>query len=49
ASRKRSGRNMAFKLSVELVVAAKGSGDDIRKREETRRMVEENRTFAHFH
>ncbi|CAL0302920.1 unnamed protein product [Lupinus luteus] len=38
-SRKRPGRNMAFKLSSELVDAAKGSGDAIRKKEETRRMV----------
>ncbi|KAH9686108.1 30S ribosomal protein S7 [Citrus sinensis] len=35
ASRKRPGRNMAFKLSSELVDAAKGSGDAIRKKEET--------------
>ncbi|MBA0852560.1 hypothetical protein Goshw_006909 [Gossypium schwendimanii] len=31
---------MAFKLSSELVDAAKGSGDAIRKKEETLRMVE---------
>ncbi|RYR47793.1 hypothetical protein Ahy_A07g033759 [Arachis hypogaea] len=35
ASRKRPGQNMAFKLSSELVDAAKGSGDAIRKKEET--------------
>ncbi|MBA0698349.1 hypothetical protein Goshw_030384 [Gossypium schwendimanii] len=40
--RKRQGRNMAFKLSSELVDAAKGSGDVIRKKEETHRMAEEN-------
>ncbi|KAF1876799.1 hypothetical protein Lal_00043438 [Lupinus albus] len=48
ASRKRPGRNMAFKLSSELVDAAKGSGDAIRKKEETHRMAEANRAFAHF-
>nr|YP_009033556.1 ribosomal protein S7 [Trifolium meduseum]AHY85635.1 ribosomal protein S7 [Trifolium meduseum]AIJ28105.1 ribosomal protein S7 [Trifolium meduseum] len=48
ASRKRPGRNMAFKLSSELVDAAKGSGDAIRKKEESRRMAEANRAFAHF-
>ncbi|KAJ9545712.1 hypothetical protein OSB04_025419 [Centaurea solstitialis] len=48
ASQKRPGRNMAFKLSSELVDAAKGSGDAIRKREETHRMAEANRAFAHF-
>ncbi|RZC65339.1 hypothetical protein C5167_009029 [Papaver somniferum] len=48
ASRKRPARNMAFKLSFELVDAAKGSGDAIRKKEETHRMAEANRAFAHF-
>ncbi|KAK8962724.1 hypothetical protein KSP40_PGU020436 [Platanthera guangdongensis] len=48
ASRKRPGRNMAFQLSSELVDAAKGSGDAIRKKEETHRMAEANRAFAHF-
>ncbi|GMN69223.1 hypothetical protein TIFTF001_038269 [Ficus carica] len=48
ASRKRPGRNMVFKLSSELVDAAKGSGDAIRKKEETHRMAEANRAFAHF-
>lgn len=47
AARKRPGRNMAFKLSSELVDAAKGSGDAIRKKEETHRMAEANRAFAH--
>ena len=50
ASRKRPGRKMAFQLSSELVDAAKakGSGDAIRKKEETHRMAEENRALAHF-
>jgi len=39
---------MAFKLSYELVDAAKGSGDAIRNKEETHRMAEANRVFAHF-
>ncbi|KAJ6874238.1 NADH dehydrogenase subunit 2 [Populus alba x Populus x berolinensis] len=39
---------MVFKLSSELVDAAKGSGDVIRKKEETHRMAEANRAFAHF-
>nr|YP_009436358.1 ribosomal protein S7 [Cyphia belfastica]YP_009436387.1 ribosomal protein S7 [Cyphia belfastica]YP_009436962.1 ribosomal protein S7 [Cyphia tortilis]YP_009436983.1 ribosomal protein S7 [Cyphia tortilis]ATG26536.1 ribosomal protein S7 [Cyphia belfastica]ATG26565.1 ribosomal protein S7 [Cyphia belfastica]ATG27337.1 ribosomal protein S7 [Cyphia tortilis]ATG27360.1 ribosomal protein S7 [Cyphia tortilis] len=47
ASRKRPGRNMAFKLSSELEDAAKGRGDAIRKREETHRMAEANRASAH--
>ena len=48
ASRKRSGRNMAFKSSYELIDAAKDNGDAIRKKEETHRMAEANRAFAHF-
>nr|YP_009299930.1 ribosomal protein S7 [Pelargonium trifidum]YP_009299946.1 ribosomal protein S7 [Pelargonium trifidum]AJB99843.1 ribosomal protein S7 [Pelargonium trifidum]AJB99861.1 ribosomal protein S7 [Pelargonium trifidum] len=48
AARKRSGRNMAFKLSSELVDAAEGKGNAIRKKEETYRMAEANRTFANF-
>nr|YP_009041051.1 ribosomal protein S7 [Tetraphis pellucida]AFJ72936.1 ribosomal protein S7 [Tetraphis pellucida]AIB08536.1 ribosomal protein S7 [Tetraphis pellucida]QZJ47982.1 ribosomal protein S7 [Tetraphis pellucida] len=48
SSRKRPGRNMAFKLSYELMDAAKDNGDAIRKKEETHRMAEANRAFAHF-
>ncbi|CAK7323976.1 unnamed protein product [Dovyalis caffra] len=47
ASRKRPSKCI-FKLSLELVDAAKGSGDAIRKKEETHRMAEANRAFAHF-
>nr|YP_009365960.1 ribosomal protein S7 [Jasminum tortuosum]YP_009365974.1 ribosomal protein S7 [Jasminum tortuosum]YP_009366215.1 ribosomal protein S7 [Jasminum sambac]YP_009366229.1 ribosomal protein S7 [Jasminum sambac]YP_009634342.1 ribosomal protein S7 [Jasminum fluminense]YP_009634356.1 ribosomal protein S7 [Jasminum fluminense]YP_011001347.1 ribosomal protein S7 [Jasminum auriculatum]YP_011001361.1 ribosomal protein S7 [Jasminum auriculatum]YP_011001435.1 ribosomal protein S7 [Jasminum dichotomum]Y len=48
ASRKRPGGNMAFKFSSELVDASKGKGGAIRKKEETHKMAEANRTFAHF-
>nr|ABK23645.1 unknown [Picea sitchensis] len=48
ASRKRPGRNMNFKLSHELMDAARGNGNAIRKKEETHRMAEANRAFAHF-
>ena len=48
ASRKRSGRNMNFKLSHELMDAARGNGNAIQKKEETHRMAEANRAFAHF-
>ncbi|KAI4999021.1 hypothetical protein ZWY2020_057481, partial [Hordeum vulgare] len=48
ASQKRPGQNMAFKLSSELVDAAKGSGGAIRKKEVTHRMAEANRALAHF-
>jgi small subunit ribosomal protein S7 len=49
ASRKRLGRNMNFKLSHELMDAARGNGNAICKKEETHRMAEANRAFAHFH
>jgi small subunit ribosomal protein S7 len=48
ASKKRLGRNMAFKLSYELIDAARDSGEAIRKKEETHKMAEANRAFAHF-
>jgi small subunit ribosomal protein S7 len=39
---------MNFKLSHELMDAARGNGNAIRKKEETHRMAEANRAFAHF-
>lgn len=48
ASQKRSGRSMTSKLSSELMDAAKGSGDAVRKREETHKMAEANRAFIYF-
>lgn len=39
---------MTFKLSSELVDIAKESGGEIRKKKETHRMAESNRTFAYF-
>nr|YP_010406453.1 ribosomal protein S7 [Cymbaria daurica]YP_010406462.1 ribosomal protein S7 [Cymbaria daurica]URC16254.1 ribosomal protein S7 [Cymbaria daurica]URC16263.1 ribosomal protein S7 [Cymbaria daurica] len=47
ASRKRTGQNMACKLSSELMDAAKGKGGAIRKKEETHKMAAASRTFAH--
>lgn len=48
ASRKRSGRNTALKLSNELVDAARDNGIAVRKKEETHKIAEANRAFAHF-
>ena len=39
---------MAAKLSYELIDAAKDNGIAIRKKEETHKMAEANRAFAHF-
>jgi small subunit ribosomal protein S7 len=47
ASRNRPGRGMAEKLAAELLDAANGAGSAVRRREETLRMAEANRAFAH--
>ncbi|NEP55528.1 MAG: 30S ribosomal protein S7 [Symploca sp. SIO2E6] len=47
-SRSRSGRTMASKLANELMDAANETGNAIRKREETHRMAEANKAFAHY-
>jgi small subunit ribosomal protein S7 len=47
-SRQRSGRSMAMKLANELMDAANETGSAIRKREETHRMAEANKAFAHY-
>ncbi|MGC9504756.1 30S ribosomal protein S7 [Baaleninema sp.] len=48
ASRQRSGKTMAMKLANELMDAANETGNTIRKREETHRMAEANKAFAHY-
>ena len=47
-SRQRSGRTMSMKLANELMDAANETGNAIRKREETHRMAEANKAFAHY-
>lgn len=47
-SRARAGRTMASKLANELMDAANETGSSIRKREETHRMAEANKAFAHY-
>lgn len=47
-ARDRSGRSMAEKLANELLDAYNGQGNAIRKKDETHRMAEANRAFAHF-
>nr|QQP17286.1 ribosomal protein S7 [Selaginella exaltata]QQP17322.1 ribosomal protein S7 [Selaginella exaltata] len=46
AARKRPGRGMASNLSLELMDAARDSGNAIRRKEETQGMAEANRAFA---
>jgi len=47
-ARDRSGRSMAEKLTNELLDAYNGQGSAIRRKDETHRMAEANRAFAHF-
>lgn len=47
-SRQRTGRTMAMKLANELMDASNETGSAIRKREETHRMAEANKAFAHY-
>jgi len=47
-SRERNGRSMAEKLAFEIVAASKGEGAAFKKKEDTHRMAEANKAFAHF-
>ena len=47
-SRKRSGKGMSLKLANELLEAAKGLGNAIKKKAETHKMAEANKAFAQF-
>ena len=48
SARARTGKSMAEKLAAELSDAAKGQGVTIKKREDTHKMAEANRAFAHY-
>jgi small subunit ribosomal protein S7 len=48
AARSRGGKSMAEKLAGELMDAAQGQGSAIKKREDTHKMAEANRAFAHY-
>ena len=47
-SKNRSGRGMANKLANEIMDAANGTGAAVKKREDTHKMAEANKAFAHF-
>lgn len=47
-SRERNGRSMAEKLANEVIAASKGEGGAFKKKEDTHRMAEANKAFAHF-
>ena len=48
SARARGGRSMAEKLAAEFLDAANGQGATVRRRDETHRMAEANKAFAHY-
>ena len=47
-ARKRSGKSMAQKLAAELLDASNNTGTTIKRKEDTHKMAEANRAFAHY-
>jgi small subunit ribosomal protein S7 len=47
-SRKRNEKSMAERLAAEIIAAAKEEGATFKKKEDTHRMAEANKAFAHF-
>ena len=47
-SRGRKGKTMATRLAAELIAASNKEGSSIKKREDTHKMAEANKAFAHF-
>ena len=48
AARKRAGKSMTEKLAGEILDAANGAGTAVKKREDTHRMADANKAFAHY-
>ena len=48
AAKNKKGKPMHEKLADELMAAAKNEGSAVKKKEDTHRMAEANRAFAHF-
>ena len=47
-ARERGGKGMAENLASELIDASNGTGGAVKKREDTHRMAEANKAFAHY-
>ncbi len=47
-ARERNEKSMAEKLAAEIIAASKGEGNAIKKKEDTHRMAEANKAFAHY-
>jgi len=48
AARSRGEKSMAFRLAGEMLDAAEGRGNAVRRREDSHRMAEANRAFSHY-
>jgi len=48
AARSKKGKPMAEKLADEIIAASKNEGEAVKKRENTHKMAEANKAFAHF-
>ena len=47
-SRERNEKSMAEKLAAEIIAASKGEGNAVKKKEDTHRMADANKAFAHY-
>jgi small subunit ribosomal protein S7 len=47
-ARSRGDKSMSMRLANELMAAAKGEGGAVKKKDDTHRMAEANKAFAHF-
>ena len=47
-SRERNEKSMAEKLAAEVIAASKGEGNAVKKKDDTHRMAEANKAFAHY-
>ncbi|HJU88923.1 MAG TPA: 30S ribosomal protein S7, partial [Gemmatimonadaceae bacterium] len=47
-ARERNEKSMSEKLAAEIIAASKGEGNAIKKKEDTHRMAEANKAFAHY-
>jgi len=47
-ARKRNEKSMAEKLAAEVIAASKGEGATVKKKDDTHKMAEANKAFAHF-
>jgi small subunit ribosomal protein S7 len=47
-ARERKDKSMSLKLAAEIIAASNGEGNAIKKREDTHKMAEANKAFAHY-